>query len=385
MFRNRADLRFEGRIHEQILPSIRRADGDVVWTDVYVVHSGADQTPAGRARKLERDLRLLALDLADRPGHPFVLFNLGMTLANQKQFEEASSFLTQSVEASHSSESHLRKAYALLVESLEGDGRHREARRRCWEGLGRFPSDPELLFRCGVLAMHCREWEEAAKAFDLTLRTGPRRYFASIDPDLLGYKSMINLALAYEQLGRLDEAEIMWRKSLAIQPAHRGAWEGLAQNLLRSNRLEDLEQESAARLRDGSLRLPAMLARALLKERRGDRLGAGSDFEKILGEFPGDLATKREYTRLLFQEENFQQAETLLRDIVAAKPDDAAASHNLGQVLLRKKDLKGAIESFRASIAIRPDSASTLQHLGDALFAAGDTEGARECWRKAIG
>ena len=50
LFRNRPDLRFDGRIHEQILPAIRGAGGEVAWTDLYVVHSGSDQTPEARRR-----------------------------------------------------------------------------------------------------------------------------------------------------------------------------------------------------------------------------------------------------------------------------------------------------------------------------------------------
>ena len=51
LIRNRPDLRFEGRIHEQILPAIRRAGGTVAWTDLYVVHSGSDPGPEAQERK----------------------------------------------------------------------------------------------------------------------------------------------------------------------------------------------------------------------------------------------------------------------------------------------------------------------------------------------
>ena len=37
VFRNRSDIRFEGRIHEQVLGSIRRAGGEVVYTPLFVV------------------------------------------------------------------------------------------------------------------------------------------------------------------------------------------------------------------------------------------------------------------------------------------------------------------------------------------------------------
>ena len=67
MFRNLPELRFDGRIHEQILPAIRRTGGEIRWTDVFVSHSGADVTPEGRQRKYVRDLRLLQLELQERP------------------------------------------------------------------------------------------------------------------------------------------------------------------------------------------------------------------------------------------------------------------------------------------------------------------------------
>jgi len=63
LLRNRPDLQFEFHIHEQILPAIRRAGGEVAWTDIHVVHSGSDHSEAGHLRKLQRDFKLLQKDL----------------------------------------------------------------------------------------------------------------------------------------------------------------------------------------------------------------------------------------------------------------------------------------------------------------------------------
>jgi hypothetical protein len=152
LIRNRPDLRFEHRIHEQILPAIRRAQGEVAFTDIYVVHSGADHSEEGRQRKLERDFKLLQLDLNEHPDHPFVLFNLGMTHADCKQHVEAVGWLNRCLEVSTPQESHVRKAYALLVSSLM---RLREldlASSACQRGRELFPHDKELLFRQAMLA-----------------------------------------------------------------------------------------------------------------------------------------------------------------------------------------------------------------------------------------
>ena len=122
LFRNRPDLRFEHRIHEQILPAVRRAGGEVAWTDLFVVHSGYDHSPAGQAHKKDRDLRLLHLDLAERPGHPFTLFNLGMTYADVGEPHRAAGYLEESLRNSAEGESHRRKVYALLAHCRSRSG-----------------------------------------------------------------------------------------------------------------------------------------------------------------------------------------------------------------------------------------------------------------------
>src|SRR5207248_2969218 len=66
LFPRRPEVRWEFRVHEQVLPTLRAAGVDVRWADVRIDHVGyAD--PALRRRKLDRDVRLLRLELADRP------------------------------------------------------------------------------------------------------------------------------------------------------------------------------------------------------------------------------------------------------------------------------------------------------------------------------
>jgi glycosyltransferase involved in cell wall biosynthesis len=154
LFRNLPELRFEGRIHEQILPAVNRLGGTVAWTDIFVVHSGSDHSVEGQAKKLERDLRLLTLEERERPNHPFTLFNLGMTHLEMKRFDEAARYLERTIAVAGPQESHVPKAYSLLVQTLSEMGQMDDARKRCDEGLERYPDDPELIFRAGVLAQH---------------------------------------------------------------------------------------------------------------------------------------------------------------------------------------------------------------------------------------
>src|ERR1700730_5956037 len=75
LFRRHRDVRWDFRVHEQILPALRKLNAEVRWSDVVIKHVGYQDLPL-RRRKLERDLRLLRLEDAERPNHPFTLFNL---------------------------------------------------------------------------------------------------------------------------------------------------------------------------------------------------------------------------------------------------------------------------------------------------------------------
>src|SRR5260370_42399374 len=76
LFRNRPDVRWKYRVHEQILPPLRATAAEVIFTDIMIQHTGYVD-PAFTRQKLERNLRLLHLDHTDHPNDPYVLFPQG--------------------------------------------------------------------------------------------------------------------------------------------------------------------------------------------------------------------------------------------------------------------------------------------------------------------
>ncbi len=236
LFRNLPQLRFEGRIHEQILMAIRRAGGAVAWTDIFVVHSGADQSPEGRARKIDRDLRILNLECGERPDHPFTLFNLGMTLAEASRHEEAIGFLWQSIGRSGADDSHLRKAFALLVSSYRLLGRHVTAWEACLKGLKQFPDDPELRFRQACMLRDCGNLPDAVRAFEDLIACQNGRHLSSVDRGLKGYRARHILAGIYAELGEFAKAEDLWRQVNRDVPSFSPARRGLGDVLVRQGK-----------------------------------------------------------------------------------------------------------------------------------------------------
>ena len=181
-------------------------------------------------------MHILHLELRKRPDHPFTLFNLGMTYCDGARFEEAEEFLKRSIGRSAPEESHLRKAYALLVYAQMRQGRPEEALTTCRRARGLFARDVELQFREGVILQELRRLEEAARAYRDVLVNPDDLHFNSIDRGLTGFKARQNLAVVYTDMGDLVRAEEEWRQVTCEVPRYRVGWHGLGEVLIRNSR-----------------------------------------------------------------------------------------------------------------------------------------------------
>ena len=370
LIRNRPDIRFEGRVHEQILPSIRRIGGHVAWTSVVVEHANADHTPEGFRRKLDRDLRLLSLELQERPDHPFVLFNLGMTLLALGENLRAFEALHRCIAYSQTTESHTRKAYALSMEALLAANRLQQARRLAWEGVGRFPDDIELQFRLGRIYVANDEVHSAIECFERLLNSarGPRR-FSSTDVKLQGYKAMANLAKCYAIVGRMSDAEKLWRDAVDDEPRSEESWMELARLLLAQDRGTELTEYCRQASESAESNVGPLLALAVAHEQRGSSAEARTLYVRAIESDVNSVNARNEYARYLFSIEAWADAAPVISKLKELDPSNPSVHHNWGQLLIIQGRHEEAVEAFRLSLALRPAHQPTMRLLKQALEA----------------
>ena len=380
LIRNRPDLRFEFRVHEQILPAIRRANGEVAWTDIFVVHSGSDHSPEGRRRKQERDLRILKLDLAEHPDHPFVLFNLGMTYADMDQYDTAVEFLKRCVDVSGPDESHLRKAYALLIGSLMQIDRLPEADEVCRAGQQLFSEDAELWFRRGILEHRLGRLPEAVKAYRHALANRGERHFSSIDRGIVGFKARHNLALVFEDADSWLEAEEQWRLIVSEVPNYRDGWRGLADNLLKQRKFAAVQEVANHLASDRRLAAEAKRIKGQLCQVGGDWTAARRALDEAVRAEPDDLVLVRTRCQFLFERGALDDAEQALKDLAERDHADCSARHNLGTICLRKGRADEAAAYYRQSIELGSRTPESHLYLAFALEQMGRVpEAIRAC------
>jgi tetratricopeptide (TPR) repeat protein len=212
------DITWEFRVHEQVLPSLRRRGIHIRWENIVIHHIGYLDA-ALRARKRDRDLRLLRLAEQDDPDHPFTLFNLGCILQEMGQTAEALGYFQRSLYGSDPGASIVRKLYALLAICHRQRGRPDVALTTIEAGRRYYPEYAELIFQEGITRQALGDREGAIACFEQALTTREGAHFGSVAVGLQGYKARQNLAVLYAEQGRLAEAEAQHRAAVAEQLA----------------------------------------------------------------------------------------------------------------------------------------------------------------------
>ena len=241
LFRKRDGVSFEGRIHEQVAPSIVRTGGRIASSDVTILHEGYAEVSKA---KLDRNRRLLEREMADRPDDAFVGFSLGMTLLSAGEWERAATAFERALGASRAPLApHLKAIAWMKLAEIRMRGAD-------WRGAGEAADralslEPGLalaryargraLFEQGALDAAGRVFDELARAdadaLGMTLHPRivavaralvmlrQRKFVNAVDllepvadDDPTGEASF-HVGNAYLGLGRLDEAADAYRRA----------------------------------------------------------------------------------------------------------------------------------------------------------------------------
>ena len=167
LFPVREDVRWTYRVHEQILPSLRRAKISVRWTDLTVRHTGYVDK-ALRARKLERDIAILKASWKTGRATLSFFSTWGQSPSSGPRGPRRSVSRAQPGRLG-TADSIVRKLFALIARTHQMMG---DSQGRCEpvpEGLKLDPEDAELWFRKAVVHRHRGESSEAERCWRLIL------------------------------------------------------------------------------------------------------------------------------------------------------------------------------------------------------------------------
>jgi glycosyltransferase involved in cell wall biosynthesis len=339
-FPNNPNVRWKYRIHEQILPAVRKLGGEVLWTDVVIHHVGY-QDPDVRTKKRQRDFRLLQIENNEHPDDPFTLFNLGQLHQEVGEIDKAFYCFRRSLSLSNPQDSIVRKLYSLLTQLLRTKGQLTEALKTCHDGQKHYPNDPEILFQEGLCRQQMNDWRGADSCYRQIIELPDSKFFASSDPALRGYKSYHNLAVIARELKNDAAAEKYWRMALAENESFEPSLASLADFYLSHARWTELDPIIQKLLADRATKLLGGLFEGRRYLAKNELDAALQCLLALSSEYPDAFGPKVFLSHVYLKQEKWVDAEKALRDVLAADPANAEARKNLE--LLAKRGLSAEV------------------------------------------
>ncbi|MEP6564107.1 MAG: glycosyltransferase [Mesorhizobium sp.] len=227
LFKADPRIRFEGRMHERVLPSVDRvrlADKlRVGRTNVAIQHLGYE---GDQAKKHSRNLPLLMRAVQDDPDRVYLWWHLGETLCAGGERHRSIEALRRAIEiAGRTGTARARIEASMAAQSLArlhlngGDWALAEAVIE--QGLGLRPGDPALLLLKGRTLVDLGRLEQALATVSSLPRKSPERFF---DPDLAYDLRIFSewpyalIGLIEFRLGHFQAAHDAYRAAAAAAP-----------------------------------------------------------------------------------------------------------------------------------------------------------------------
>ena len=194
----------------------------------------------------------------------------------------------------------------------------------------------------------------------------------------------LKIALALHQQGQLDQAEVIYKAILQLQPQHFDALQLLATIALQRNNLLE-----AVALFDRALKINPHHPNAL--SNRGNALLNMKRPEQALDSYDRALAIKPDFVEALnnrgialFELKRPEQALNSYDQALAIQADFVQALNNRGTALLALNRPEQALDSYNRVLAISPEFAEALYNRGNALYDLKRPELALDSYERAL-
>lgn len=418
IFQLRPEVRFRGRVHEQVTPSLDEIGLPCAQlTNATLNHYGYRPSDMEAKNKLERTISLLEAEVRESPEDAFHWFNLANAYSVARRNDDAVHAARMCLRFIHPGNSFGTLAYQILASGLNATGKPEEALEVCQQSevdghftiLNQFER-AHALFKLGRYEDALPTIESAMAMLWDDSMTG--------DYGIVTHKARTLRGQILSGMGRQEEALADLDAALAVDPNFPIAKLGKASALERSDRTSEAVAIYESLLEDPQYDFAARDALVRISKTTGDWPKVASLSETASKRYPLELGVwanligalevfappaERQAAYQAFAEFHDPSADVLvnwsrslrecgeheaayekLLHAVAAEPENANAHFNLGDLLYSSGLYADAAESYQSGLRHQSDSAEGWFVLGNCFAQMEVWEGAKLAYHQAL-
>ena len=201
-------------------------------------------------------------------------------------------------------------------------------------------------------------WQDSITLFENALEVAPENNFTS----------HANLGMAYQEAGRMDEAEVQMEESVKVNPDNPAKVEILARKYIRDGKYKDGEDllTKALRVHDESGVLWLLLGNAMKGQNEAEK--AIWSYRKAVSLDSASSEALNNLGLMICRKDNLEGMK-FIRQAILSNPANAQAHNSLGNALVREGHLAQAEKSYLEAIRLADlaESKKNLEYVRELL------------------
>jgi tetratricopeptide (TPR) repeat protein len=215
LLKNSPDIRYQGRIHEGIMPQ----DKNIItkFADIRVYHYGYLNSCVKEQNKRERNMRILKKELKKNPNSPYWLFCIGNEYFALNQLDKSLECFLSSYEKGNIQDIYMPKVLIRIIMIYDALGKSDEALKYIDITLGHYPQYTDVEFIRANIYKKLGNVTKAIRSFEQCLKLGEPPSTLNFLIGVGSYKSYYELGNIFYELNDYEEALKLYNQTLLVK------------------------------------------------------------------------------------------------------------------------------------------------------------------------
>lgn len=355
MFRNQPSIRFEGRIHEQVILAAQRTGLKTLGCTLKILHLGYTQNWMEDRDKLNRNLAILQTQLSEEPTNPYVHYNLGQTFKMMDRHEESQHHYERSLsmlqeQGAKPDIPYYANLYFALADLYRITRQFEAAHALLDQGMVIYPTFPELTYTKAYTFLDQEDYEAAIALYERCLTMHGGVHAGGTDPSLTSFKSLNAIGICYAKLDNRPLAKSYLAQAVAQHP-------------------------------DPDADLRTNLGILMLQD--GEIVHASLEFVSALEKNPRELRAWINLASIYFRLGRYGESVDAWKQALLLDANLEDARVLMAEGLMKLGVPTEALEALEAELAQRPESSLAWLNVGLARLQLGELEAAKAAWARS--